>query len=162
MNRFNYGNVATNAVQTLAVSGLTASHEIQNAKRRQIDNAASALNNLSKEDLERVGQMRAGKLMDEVEAYENSKKETVDDIIGGNDGNGNGTDVSSGGAPQLNNNSEQVRELQTSMDRKVQWLEDRHRRLSEQFDTMFGKKNITSNAERNEFIKTLREEYEGK
>lgn len=62
MNRSNIGNVVTNAFQVQAIGATTAS--------RVLGRADSALNNLSREERIRYGQMQANKLRDEMRAYE--------------------------------------------------------------------------------------------
>lgn len=46
MNRANFGNIATNGIQTLSVSGFTGSSAIIQNRRAKIADASSALNNL--------------------------------------------------------------------------------------------------------------------
>lgn len=70
MNRFNFGNQATNGMQIMSVAGTTYSGYVNNQRRAHIADASSALNNLSEEDLSRVGAMRADKLMSDVSRYE--------------------------------------------------------------------------------------------
>lgn len=66
MNRFNFGNVVTNAMQIESVAGTTAAA----GQRRALADAASALNNMTEGQLRDYGAMRASKMMDEVKEYE--------------------------------------------------------------------------------------------
>lgn len=69
MNRVNVGNQITNGMQILGVAGTTAAAGKRAQKQAHLADASSALNNLSEEDLNAVGQMRANKLMAEVNRY---------------------------------------------------------------------------------------------
>ena len=73
MNRANFGNVTTNAVQTVSVAGFTGSNWAKGADKAKLADASSALNNLSKEELNQIGKMRADKLRDEVKEYNSEK-----------------------------------------------------------------------------------------
>lgn len=75
MNRANFGNVITNGMQVLSVAGTTAAGAARASRQQHLADASSALNNLSEEQLGQVGQMRANKLMEEVERY-NAKGES--------------------------------------------------------------------------------------
>ena len=61
MNRFNFGNVATNGVQILSVGATTAA--------RTLGRAETALNNLSEDERKSYFQMKANKLRDETNRY---------------------------------------------------------------------------------------------
>lgn len=71
MNRFNFGNVVTNGMQTLSVAGFTGANYIQNIKRQKIADASSALNNLSSEEVKAYGQMKAERIREELRQNQN-------------------------------------------------------------------------------------------
>jgi len=82
MNRYNIGNIATNGMQILGVAGTTASGFINQSQRRKIDDASSALNNMSFDEVKQVGQYRADRLRDEMtEYYDKKNKSSIDDIM---------------------------------------------------------------------------------
>ena len=69
MNRANFGNVVTNGMQILSVAGTTAAGAIRASRQQHLADASSALNNLSEDELQQVGEMRANKLRDEMARY---------------------------------------------------------------------------------------------
>ena len=81
MNRYNIGNIATNGMQILGVAGTTASGLINQSQRRKIDDASSALNNMSFDEIKQVGQYRADRLRDEMTEYYNKKDDLLIDNI---------------------------------------------------------------------------------
>lgn len=70
--RSNIGNITTNAMQTLAVSGTTASRFFR-------DRADSALNNLSKEEQAQYYQMRADKMRKEMSDFYSQEEKAKTD-----------------------------------------------------------------------------------
>lgn len=70
VGRLNVGNQITNGMQILSVGATTASGMSNSAKQRRLADATSGLNNLSEEDLNRIGSMNASKKIAEVERYE--------------------------------------------------------------------------------------------
>lgn len=91
MNRFNFGNQLTNGLQILGVAGTTAAGynnavqaKNQAMERQKIADASSALNNMSFEDVQKVGQYRADRLRDEMNNYYKNKGNnlgSIDDIL---------------------------------------------------------------------------------
>lgn len=91
MNRFNFGNQITNGLQILGVAGTTAAgynNAVQSKKqameRQKIADASSALNNMSFEEIQKVGQYRADVLRDKMDNYYKNKGNnlgSVDDIL---------------------------------------------------------------------------------
>lgn len=73
MNRANFGNVVTNGLQILSVSGKNAGDFARQSKRQSRADAASALNNMSMEELSQVGKYRANQLKDEMSSYDKNK-----------------------------------------------------------------------------------------
>lgn len=71
MNRSNIGNVVTNATQTMAVSGFTAAGYLQGQKRAKLGDAASALNNLSEDEVRELGEARAEAARQEIRRSKN-------------------------------------------------------------------------------------------
>lgn len=61
MNRFNFGNIATNGMQILSVGATTAA--------RTLGRAETALNNLSEDERKSYLQMKSNKLRDEINRY---------------------------------------------------------------------------------------------
>lgn len=77
--RSNIGNITTNAMQTLAISGTTASRVFR-------DRADSALNNLSKEEQSKYHQMKADKMRKEMtDFYSQDEKAKKDAVLGKED-----------------------------------------------------------------------------
>lgn len=112
MNRTNVGNITTNAVQTMAVSGFTSAGYVQNKRRAKLADASSALNNLTEEEVEKVGQKRA----EELREYIGETPETVDEAMEGES--------------YSSLNSPQKKELELSTRRKLGWLSDYLKGLS--------------------------------
>lgn len=81
MNRFNFGNQVTNGMQILGVAGTTAAEFKKQSDRQALADAASALNNMSMDEIKRVGQYRADRLRDEMNEYYTKKSNSVDDIM---------------------------------------------------------------------------------
>ena len=91
MNRFNFGNQLTNGLQILGVAGTTAAGynnavqaKNQVMERQKIADASSALNNMSFEEVQKVGQYRADVLRDRIDNYYKNKGNnlgSVDDIL---------------------------------------------------------------------------------
>lgn len=71
MNRSNVGNVVTNATQTMAVSGFTSAGYMQNQRRARLADAASALNNLSEDEVRQLGQYKAEQTRQQIREGEN-------------------------------------------------------------------------------------------
>ena len=71
MNRFNMGNQLTNGMQILSVAGTTAASWKNQINRRNLADASSALNNMTEEQVEAVGQMRADQLNEQVRQHLN-------------------------------------------------------------------------------------------
>lgn len=65
MNRLNVGNVVTNGMQIMSVAGTTAAAGV----RRSRSDAASALNNMTDEEISDYSKMRADKMRDETRQY---------------------------------------------------------------------------------------------
>lgn len=70
MNRSNIGNISTNAIQTLSVSGFTAG-----SLKRQLGRADQTLNNMTEEQTAAYRQMQAEKKIAQTERW-NAKAET--------------------------------------------------------------------------------------
>lgn len=113
MNRSNIGNVVTNGMQVLSVGTTTA--------KRFLGRADSALNNLTKEERAQYNQYRADKMRDEMnDYYSGSDKppktdgdvsiddESIDDVLGG--------------LAPLEDNSEQVKQIQTKENNDISWI----------------------------------------
>lgn len=117
MNRFNLGNQTTNGVQILSIAGRTAAGDLQQSKQRKINDLSSGLNNLSESELKQVGEMRANALRKQVESYNYSNNNESDAIFhsGGID------ELMEGHELKLEDNSAQIGELQTKVDRDVRW-----------------------------------------
>ena len=109
MNRSNVGNVVTNGMQILSVGATTASRIFR-------DRADSALNNLSPEERKSYFEMKANKMRDEMREY-NSKKESVDDIMGYTEG--------------LRSVGEQGENIAMRIDRDVGWYKDLYKERNE-------------------------------
>lgn len=109
MNRSNVGNVVTNGMQILSVGATTASRIFR-------DKADSALNNLSPEERKSYFEMKANKMRDEMQEY-NSKKESVDDIMGYTEG--------------LRSVGEQGENIAMRIDRDVGWYKDLYKERNE-------------------------------
>ena len=87
MNRFNFGNQTTNGLQILGVAGTTAAGynnavqaKNQVMERQKIADASSALNNMSFEEIQKVGQYRADVLRDKMNNYYKNKDNELDNI----------------------------------------------------------------------------------
>lgn len=83
ITRSNIGNIATNSLQTASVAATTASRlaDYNMAKKqRSISDAASALNNMTADEVRRVGEMRAGKLREELADYEENTND-IDELM---------------------------------------------------------------------------------
>lgn len=109
MNRSNVGNIVTNGMQILSVGATTASRIFR-------DRADSALNNLSPEERKSYFEMKANKMRDEMREY-NSKKESVDDIMGYTEG--------------LRSVGEQGENIAMRIDRDVGWYKDLYKERNE-------------------------------
>ena len=77
MNRSNIGNVVTNGMQILSVAGKNYGDFRRQMNRQNRADAASALNNMSMEELNAVGKHRARVLNDEIAGYEKKKSATM-------------------------------------------------------------------------------------
>lgn len=159
MNRFNFGNVATNGVQILSVGATTAA--------RTLGRADTALNNLSEDERKSYFQMKADKLRDEVNRYntggENAtqhlseqeltdyRKKQADDIrkktYGGEEESVD--TLMEGSISYLQNNSPQVEQLKLKEQRDKEW-----------YDTWIKGKNKLSNKLKSEIMKKLKGEDE--
>lgn len=71
MNRSNVGNIVTNATQTMAVSGFTAAGYVKGERRARLGDAASALNNLSEDEVRQLGEHRAEQARQEIREGKN-------------------------------------------------------------------------------------------
>lgn len=71
MNRANFGNIVTNGIQTLAVSGFTGANAYKQSQRQKLADASSALNNMTLEEAGQVGKMRADELNEQVRQHNN-------------------------------------------------------------------------------------------
>lgn len=71
MNRSNTGNQVANGMQVLSVGAFTAGNWAGQARKRNLADASSALNNMTEEQAKAVGQMRADKLNEEVRRHSN-------------------------------------------------------------------------------------------
>lgn len=109
MNRSNVGNVVTNGMQILSVGATTASRIFR-------DRADSALNNLSPEERKSYFEMKANKMRDEMREY-NSKKESVDDLMGYTKG--------------LRSVGEQGENIAMRIDRDIGWYKDLYKERNE-------------------------------
>lgn len=69
MNRSNVGNIVTNAVQIGSVGATTYAGFERSARRARKEDAASAFNYLSKEELQQIGQSKAQRMKDEANRY---------------------------------------------------------------------------------------------
>ena len=162
MNRFNFGNVATNGVQILSVGATTAA--------RTLGRAETALNNLSEDERKSYFQMKANKLRDETNRYNTGgesatqhlseqeltdyRKKQADDIrkktYGGGEEN---IDTLMEGAETvtqtLQDNSPQVEQLKLKMQRDKEW-----------YDTWIKNKTKLSNKLKSEIMKKLKGEDE--
>lgn len=82
MNRANFGNIVTNGIQTLSVSGFTAAGYKKGADRARIADAASGLNNLSYEEAGMLGQAKADQMRNQIaENIENKLGDNIDNIM---------------------------------------------------------------------------------
>ena len=71
MNRANFGNQITNGMQILSVAGTTAAGWEKGRRQQKLADASSALNNMTEEEVNAVGKMRADKLNEEVRQHLN-------------------------------------------------------------------------------------------
>lgn len=69
MIRSNVGNVVTNAVQIGSVGATTYAGFERSARRAKKEDAASAFNYLTEDDLSKIGQAKAQRMKDEAERY---------------------------------------------------------------------------------------------
>lgn len=160
MNRFNFGNIATNGMQILSVGATTAA--------RVLGRAENALNNLSDDEKSAYYKMKADKMRDETNQYNTGgesatqhlseqeltdyrkkqaddirKKtygdieESVDDIM---EGIGNNV-------PDLQDNSPQVEQLKLKIKRDKEW-----------YNTWIKGKSKLSNKLKSEIMKKLKGE----
>ena len=125
MNRSNVGNVVTNGMQILSVGATTASRIFR-------DRADSALNNLSPEERKSYFEMKANKMRDEMREY-NSKKESVDDIMGYTEG--------------LRSVGEQGENIAMRIDRDVGWYKDLYKERNEPLEDVI--KEVLEEEEKN-------------
>lgn len=159
MNRFNFGNVATNGMQILSVGATTAA--------RTLGRAETALNNLSEDERKSYFQMKADKLRDEVNRYNTGgesatqhlseqeltdyRKKQADDIrkktYGGEEESVD--TLMEGSVSYLQNNSPQVEQLKLKEQRDKEW-----------YDTWIKGKNKLSNKLKSEIMKKLKGEDE--
>lgn len=135
MNRFNFGNVATNGVQILSVGATTAA--------RTLGRADTALNNLSEDERKSYFQMKADKLRDETNRYKTGgesatqhlseqeltdyRKKQADDIRKKTYGDGEESidtlmEGAESGVPPLIENSGEVKHIKLKETSDNQWL----------------------------------------
>ena len=162
MNRFKFGNVATNGVQILSVGATTAA--------RTLGRAETALNNLSEDERKSYFQMKANKLRDETNRYNTGgesatqhlseqeltdyRKKQADDIRKKTYGDGEESidaimEGAETGTPPLQDNSPQVEQLKLKMQRDKEW-----------YDTWIKNKTKLSNKLKSEIMKKLKGEDE--
>ena len=159
MNRFNFGNIATNGVQILSVGATTAA--------RTLGRAETALNNLPEDVKKSYLQMKSDKLRDEVNRYNTGgesatqhlseqeltdyRKKQADDIrkktYGGEEESVD--TLMEGSVSYLQNNSPQVEPLKLQEQRDKEW-----------YDTWIKGKNKLSNKLKSEIMKKLKGEDE--
>ena len=134
MNRFNFGNIATNGMQILSVGATTAS--------RVFGKAENALNNLSDDEKSAYYKMKADKMRDETTQYNTGgesatqhlseqeltdyRKKQADDIRKKTYSNGEESiddimEIPIDNAPNLQDNSPQVEQLKLKMQRDKEW-----------------------------------------
>lgn len=130
MNRYNFGNVVTNGVQTLSVAGFTGSNWAEGRKRQKLADASSALNNLvdtsdmkpneafnaQLDAAKQVGEMRASKLQSELDEFQENQS-GIDDLI--KDSSMVGEKQSKQKDPWEYLNSPQGEELRTAINERV-------------------------------------------
>ena len=144
MNRSNVGNIVTNGAQILSVAGTTYAGYRENAKRRKIADASSALNNMTEEEVSAVGKMRADKLNEEVRQYSNKtdgmthltneeqqafgdkKAEDLRSYINGNDEDGESASVDELVSGIKSINSPQAEELSKAIKSNSEYLKNRN------------------------------------
>lgn len=71
MNRYNFGNITTNGVQTMAVSTFTGSNFEQQSRQRRLADASSALNNMTMDEVQELGRVRADRVRQEIRQSQN-------------------------------------------------------------------------------------------
>ena len=83
MNRYNFGNVATNGMQTISVAGFTGANWAKGSRQAKLADASSALNNLvdtegmspkeafnaKLEKAQEIGEMKAARLQEELDKF---------------------------------------------------------------------------------------------
>lgn len=72
MNRFNFGNVVTNGMQTLSVAGFTGANYVKGQQRQRLADASSALNHLSYDEVNSYGEMGAQRIREQVRENSNN------------------------------------------------------------------------------------------
>lgn len=165
MNRFNFGNVATNGVQILSVGATTAS--------RTLGRADTALNNLSEDERKSYFQMKADKLRNEVNRYNTGgesatqhlseqeltdyRKKQADDIRKKTYGGGEESidaimEGAESGVPTLIENSGQVKHLMNKEIGDNEWLVTQQK-LREWYNKNLKGKHSISNKAKSEFNK---------
>ena len=133
MNRFNFGNIATNGVQILSVGATTAA--------RTLGRAETALNNLPEDVRKSYLQMKSDKLRDEVNRYNiggesatqhlseqeltDYRKKQADDIRKKTYGSEEESidTLMEGSVSYLQNNSPQVEQLKLKEQRDKEWYD---------------------------------------
>lgn len=168
MNRVNLGNQITNGMQILSVGATTAS--------RTLGRADKTLNNLSPEEQDNMYKMKADKIRDQIERYNTGgdsafqhlstdeitkyREVQADDIrkkIKKSEEDEN-QDIdklmeNSSSIPDYQNNSGQIKEIKTKMERDKQWFSD-------WYNTKIKGKSKISNQTKSEFLKHLKGEDE--
>ena len=140
MNRANFGNQITNGMQILSVAGTTAAGWEKGRRQQKLADASSALNNMTEEEVNAVGKMRADKLNEEVRQHLNKtdgmmhltdeeqqkfgdkKAEGLRSYINGNEEDGETTSVDELVAGIKSTKSPQSESLATSVKRNSDWL----------------------------------------
>lgn len=98
MNRYNFGNVVTNGMQTISVAGFTGANWAKGSRQAKLADASSALNNLVDtegmshkeafnarlEKAQEVGKMKAAALQKDLDEF-HEESASVDEVMGDND-----------------------------------------------------------------------------
>ena len=71
MNRSNLGNQVANGMQVLSVGAFTGGNWKGQQNQRKLADASSALNNMSKDEVRQVGQMRADQMREQLRQHQN-------------------------------------------------------------------------------------------